>query len=265
MPVNTFIADAAARASAKYKRRKTLLVKAKELVTTCGGTIFIQYTDFKGKVMTYTSDDELWKRYRTSGITPPNQETRWCLGGTSVPTLHYPSPTRKGCGDCNYAVTQPSTSATTLVADPTLPEASTDSVPLVVIDSDTTDFSLPVPSTSGVQLDLPTVAPTIEIPLIPVSEDEPAGPSQPKRARNEPANKGRRSLHLHKVIRSLKKSKQTRCSVCNEIYMKTRDNQKYGKCIGCETCDVWTHAKCVNWSNDDVASKEYFCNKCQDK
>ena len=59
--------------------------------------------------------------------------------------------------------------------------------------------------------------------------------------------------------------KGNKCSVCGKSYLKTKDNKKSGHWVGCEyyeKCGTWVERKCIGWSEKDVDSLEYYCEKC---
>ena len=69
-----YVRDARERRKSRSERRKTLCVKAHELVSRCGGEIFLQYIDENNVKWTYCSSDELWRKYREEGIRLTSSE-----------------------------------------------------------------------------------------------------------------------------------------------------------------------------------------------
>ena len=105
-----YIDDSAARSRTRSKRRQTLASKAHELVTMCGGEVFLKYVDENKCSWVYASDS-LWDAYLTNGINRTDKEklSRMDKDGpyytsTAVrANLHTPTPTKTSPGDCNYA------------------------------------------------------------------------------------------------------------------------------------------------------------------
>ena len=60
-----------------------------------------------------------------------------------------------------------------------------------------------------------------------------------------------------------KETNKTTCSVCKTPYSKARDTRRFGRWVGCESCNTWTHRKCLEWTEKDVDQKVYVCDSCK--
>ena len=109
-----YIQNNVERRKSRSERKKTLCVKAHELVTRCGGEIFLQYIDENNKIWTYCSSDSLWEKYTKSGLQPVANTQRMNAQGKgqnmkSSTQNPLPTPTKTGPGDCNFVVTRSAT------------------------------------------------------------------------------------------------------------------------------------------------------------
>ena len=78
-------------------------MKAHQLVTRCGGEVFVQYTDTDNNTFTYCSSEELFNTYQSNGIVA-KETVRLGNDGKAIKT--FPTPSKSGTGDCNYVVTK---------------------------------------------------------------------------------------------------------------------------------------------------------------
>ena len=105
-----YITNTAERRKSRNERKTTICRKAQEMTAKCGGgEVIVQYKDENNKTWTYVSTDELWTRYITTGIVPASSERMNMHGKAWEPAAAqetYPTPTKTGCGDCNFVMVQ---------------------------------------------------------------------------------------------------------------------------------------------------------------
>ena len=80
------------------------MVKAAELVSSCGGQVMVWYKDEYGHVAVFCSSDELYKQYCTDGVKRTTVDNRITLDELEP---NYPTPTKTSNKDCNFTVTRP--------------------------------------------------------------------------------------------------------------------------------------------------------------
>ena len=78
-------------------------MKAHQLVTRCGGEVFVQYTETNNNTFTYCSSEELFNTHQSNGIVA-KETVRLGNDGKAIKT--FPTPSKSGTGDCNYVVTK---------------------------------------------------------------------------------------------------------------------------------------------------------------
>ncbi len=80
----------------------TICKKGSELVAKYGGEVFIQYTDENLKTWTYTSNEELWLRYKEAGLQAAinterlHKDGKTCRETDRQQKEAYPTPTKTG-------------------------------------------------------------------------------------------------------------------------------------------------------------------------
>ena len=90
------------RTKTRAVRKKTVVTKAHELVSKCGGQLFILHVDEMGERWVYCSSEEWREEYNTRIkargkdhiMTPQSKQ------------LTHPTPSKQSSGDCNFVVTQ---------------------------------------------------------------------------------------------------------------------------------------------------------------
>ena len=122
-----YITDEQRRESTATRRRKSLIKKAHQLISLCGGKLFLRYIPENEKSYVYTNDDNAWQEYRTQGLQPMETMVKSNVGSeercyedgklwhfvkgrdkkiTVKRTLKYPSPVKCGSTslDSNFVI-----------------------------------------------------------------------------------------------------------------------------------------------------------------
>ena len=89
-----YITDNKERSKSRSRRKKTVMVKAAELVSSCGGQVMVWYKDEYGHVAVFCSSDELYKQYCTDGVKRTTVDNRITLDELEP---NYPTPTKTPC------------------------------------------------------------------------------------------------------------------------------------------------------------------------
>ena len=58
------------------------------------------------------------------------------------------------------------------------------------------------------------------------------------------------------AARAKSQEKKVASCICGTAYRKCQDNKRFGCWVGCESCETWCHARCVGFSEKDVAHKK---------
>ena len=137
--------------------------------------------------------------------------------------------------------------------------------------------------------EIPPAMQVIQVPVLEFSADKPKKTldQQPSTTREgasiettaltsqeasqHPTGTTRSSSHItlkRKIQENLAKAKKrttTLCHICKGVDVASKDNRRSGRWVGCEreqSCGIWVHRKCINWSESDVDTREYLCDKC---
>ena len=88
--------DANARRQKLSDRKKGVIKKCHELSAICGAKVFLKIVAESGHVYTFATDD-LYEKYKTTGITPSETESRQAVCNDNIITTEKMVSMKKKC------------------------------------------------------------------------------------------------------------------------------------------------------------------------